>query len=408
MNQLNTNLMSMDFSFINNFKYNNFNFQHVLIILISFSFIYKIQLATIPLMLILVLNFRSIDSYDNKFLSLLNYVFVCIYFLYFLTYLTKLNESINVIIKPIFYLLFPLLFRFKKFSQIEIIYFYFSFFIFQILHLLYVDFIFLKAFLVDNQHDFNYLNSLVESNFLVERPYLSLNALLTIVALKLLFDKNKITKAIFYLSVIFIVISLFLIAARLAMFISLALVFFILINTKIKFKTIIIYTTILLICILPFRKYAYERLVLKDGEPRIIIWDCAYKLINDPRFNFLLGDFSENETNKKLIDCYNSKKISESKYWWIGKNNYRYNTHNQYLGFLCSYGFLGLFLFLMIYFIQLASYFKKKNIYSLLIVIVFVSQSFFENILNRQLGIYLFLWFNYFVILHNEKNWLNE
>ncbi|MFC4475903.1 O-antigen ligase family protein [Flavobacterium chungangensis] len=154
-------------------------------------------------------------------------------------------------------------------------------------------------------------------------------------------------------------------------------------------------------------EYTLQRLVLEKGEPRTVIWKCAKNIIDEQDFNYLTGTFSSEEVDKKLIDCYNSKEVLSGPYWWIGKNNYNYNTHNQYIWFFVSYGFIGLTLFLGIFAIQFWNFIKNKNVYSFFFILIFSFQSLFENILSRQLGIYLFLWFCCIFVIEPE-NTIND
>ncbi|WP_143055952.1 MULTISPECIES: hypothetical protein [unclassified Flavobacterium] len=146
-----------------------------------------------------------------------------------------------------------------------------------------------------------------------------------------------------------------------------------------------------------------QRLTVEKGEPRIVIWKCAKGIVDEKTFNYFVGTFSSEKVDAKLIDCYNSKEVLSGPYWWIGKKNFKYNTHNQYIWYFVTYGFLGLTLFLGIFGIQFWNFIKNKNGYSFFFIFIFSSQSLFENLLSRQLGIYLFLWFCYLFVIRTEN-----
>ncbi|KAB1157055.1 hypothetical protein [Flavobacterium luteum] len=271
------------------------------------------------------------------------------------------------------------------------------------IHIVFEDFIMIKGIYIDNLKSYESLISLVENKFIIERPYFALNCLLAIICSKYLYDEKKINfLGILTISLI-IILSLLLIAARLAMGVSVIIFLIILIQEKkVRIKHYILLLVIIIISILTFGKHALERITFKDGEPRIAIWNCVASIIKSNEFNYFVGEFSSQRVNNKLIVCYNSKPVSEGPYWWIGKKRFNYNTHNQFLWFFTSYGIIGLSLFLSIFILQIFNYFKRANFYSLLFVLVFFSQSVFENILCRQLGIYLFVWFSYILLSKKE------
>lgn len=374
--------------------------EELLLLVIGFSFVFKISLSTLPLLLLLLLNisYKKEETIAVK-QKLLTFTFFSLYLLFLATFLVSKEQSGTLLIKTLGFLFIPLLFYFKKFSEKEILIFLSSFIFFQLIHIIYVDYVMIKAIFIDNIKDYDGLTILVKEKFIIERPYFSLNSLLLMIFLKFIFDHGKINFTLMAFIYLFSTISLFLIGARLAMGVSVLLFFLIFLKSKgFTTKHFLILLASFFILFIPIRNYTMERIFLKRGEPRIVIWDCAYKIIKDDNFNFFLGEFSEDKSRQKLIDCYNSKEVKNGPYWWIGEHNYNYNTHNQFLGFFISYGILGLFMFLFIFVIQFYDFVKKDNFISLLIVAVFFFQCFFENILSRNLGIYLFLWVNFLFI----------
>ncbi|MFH6997903.1 hypothetical protein ACHRVZ_08215 [Flavobacterium sp. FlaQc-57] len=188
--------------------------------------------------------------------------------------------------------------------------------------------------------------------------------------------------------------------------VSVLLCFFVFLRER-KLIYFLGFLSILFVIVLT-NKYTIQRLAIEKGEPRIVIWKCAKAIVDEKEFNYFTGTFSSEKVDKKLIDCYNSKEVLSGPYWWIGKNNYEYNTHNQYLWFFVSYGLIGLTLFLGIFGVQFWNFIKNKKGYSFFFILIFSFQSLFENLLSRQLGIYLFLWFCYFFIIRNENSIQNE
>ena len=67
----------------------------------------------------------------------------------------------------------------------------------------------------------------------------------------------------------------------------------------------------------------------------------------------------------------------------------KYNTHNQFLSELIRGGVLGLFLFIFPIIIAIKENIKKKNIINISILVSIVLFLLVENLLERQIGVYL-------------------
>lgn len=387
--------------------FKKFKIEVVCLFFIAFAFVFKISLATPFILLLLLLNVSKIKKQNNNLtVKLLSLLFWLMYVLYLFSFFLNYDSSSKLIIRSLGFIFIPALFLVKKFSFKEIKYFVFSFLFLQLLHILYVDFIVLQYQIFSTAKSFENFNALVENKFIIERPYFSLNCLLSIFCIKFLIDHTVIKKGILYSFIALIIFTLFIIAARLAMGVSVLLCFFVFLRER-KLIYFLGFLSILFVIVLT-NKYTIQRLAIEKGEPRIVIWKCAKAIVDEKEFNYFTGTFSSEKVDKKLIDCYNSKEVLSGPYWWIGKNNYEYNTHNQYLWFFVSYGLIGLTLFLGIFGVQFWNFIKNKNGYSFFFILIFSFQSLFENLLSRQLGIYLFLWFCYFFIIRNENSIQNE
>ena len=366
-----------------------------LLILISFSFVFKITLATLPIIAILVINLYPKSKPNPPSLNKYFLIVFCVIFLLFAgSCLINSDQSTKVVIKSLGLIFIPLMFCVKTFTRPQGRYFIFSFLIFQFFHIVYVDSLILKSIFWDHIHTFEGFNAVVERHFIIDRPYFGLNCLIAISGLKYLLSFDEIKrKTWIFLYLIFIIISLFIVAARLAMFISVLLGILILIENK-KIMPVLFLTCALAALVLG-SKYTRDRIAIEKGEPRIVIWNCAANIIKAPGFNHLIGLFSNVKIDAELTDCYSSNEVLSGPYWWAITR--RYNTHNQFLWFYISYGIVGLTFFLMVFAGHAYNYFKAKNIFSLFFIIIFLFQCFFENVLGRQLGIYLvlFLFFGY-------------
>lgn len=382
--------------------FRKFKIELLCLFLTAFAFVFKISLATPFIVLLLLLSIPKIKNViHNETTKALTLLFGFIYLLYLLSFFFHFDSYPRLIVRSLGFIFIPALFLLKRFNINEIKYFIFFFLSLQFIHIIYIDFIVLQYQFFSVSKSFESFNSLVENKFLIERPYFSLNCLLSIFCIKFFLDKTTFKRNFLYLYIGLIIFTLFIIAARLAMGVSILLCFFIFLKER---KTIYflgflgIVTTIILV-----NKYTLQRLAIEKGEPRIVIWKCAKGIVDEKDFNFLTGTFSSEQVDKKLIDCYNSKENLSGPYWWIGKNNYKYNTHNQYIWYFVSYGFIGLILYLGIFCVHFWNFFKNKNEYSFFFFLIFASQSLFENILSRQLGIYLFIWFCYLFVIQTEN-----
>ena len=374
--------------------------------LLAFAFIFKIKWAT-PLILFLlgISFFDKSKKTDSDAIKKLCFVFGSMFFLYILSYIFKLDSSPRLIIRSLGFVFIPLLFLLNKFSFCQIKNFAYSFLGLQLIHIIYIDFIVVQYYLFSTTRSFELFNSLIENRFILERPYFALNCLLSIICIKFLLVNSNIKRGYLFCFLAIIVFTLFIIAARLAMGISVLLSFLFFLKEK-KIIYFIILSSILAITIISSR-YIIQRIALEKGEPRIVIWQCAKSIVDEKDFNYCIGTFSSEVVDNKLISCYNSKEVSNGPYWWIGKNNYKYNTHNQFLWFFTSYGLIGIMLFLFVFVIHIRNFYKFRNEYSLFFVLIFIFQCLFENVLSRQLGIYVFLWFC-FIFINSSKNTLKS
>ncbi|CAC9973562.1 hypothetical protein FLAPXU55_01247 [Flavobacterium panici] len=382
--------------------FKKFKIELACLFFIAFSFVFKISLATPAILLLLLLNVSKVKNQNNNLtVKLLSLLFGSIYVLYILSFLFNYDSSTKLIVRSLGFIFIPGMFLVKKFSFEEIKFFIFSFLLLQLIHLLYVDFIVLQYQFFSDSKSFENFTALVENKFILERPYFSLNCLLSIFCIKFLLDNTTIKKVILYLFIGLIIFTLFIIAARLAMGVSVLLCFFIFLKQR---KTVYFVGLVGVLFVMVFtNQYIIQRLTVEKGEPRIVIWKCAKGIVDEKTFNYFTGTFSSEQVDAKLIDCYNSKEVLSGPYWWIGKKNFKYNTHNQYIWYFVTYGFLGLTLFLGIFGVQFWNFIKNKNGYSFFFIFIFSSQSLFENLLSRQLGIYLFLWFCYLFVIRTEN-----
>jgi O-antigen ligase len=115
---------------------------------------------------------------------------------------------------------------------------------------------------------------------------------------------------------------------------------------------------------------------------RTVVWHCAIEVAMETGITFEGLGFTG--TKDKLITCYSTVIEDPQKSdLFISE---RYNTHNQFIDFYLSSGFiaLGLFLGLLIsLFIRI-----RRNYFATALLLVFISYCCMENVFHRQLGAY--------------------
>ena len=109
---------------------------------------------------------------------------------------------------------------------------------------------------------------------------------------------------------------------------------------------------------------------------RIAIWNCGKELWKN---NLLLGVGIGDKKDELL------KKFKENNFIYAFKTEK--NTHNQFLDIAISYGIIGIFLFLFLYFIYPLYYvFKTKTYFSISVFICLAFCFITENMLDRLQG----------------------
>ncbi|MDN3723111.1 O-antigen ligase family protein [Aequorivita sp. SDUM287046] len=117
-------------------------------------------------------------------------------------------------------------------------------------------------------------------------------------------------------------------------------------------------------------------------ELRAVVWSCAQKIISTEGFSMTGMGFGT--TKDKLVSCYQTN-ISNP----LKKERFvqeRYNTHNQFLDFYLSAGFIALLLFLA--FIVFTFITNRKRFFPTAILATLLMYCLVENLFHRQIGAY--------------------
>ncbi len=131
-------------------------------------------------------------------------------------------------------------------------------------------------------------------------------------------------------------------------------------------------------------------------ELRAVAWKCATYIIDNEGFNFTGIGFDK--TKDKLVSCYESNISNPKKKEKFVRE--RYNTHNQFLDFYISAGFIALLLFLL--FILVSFFTLKKQFLPTAMLAILIMYCLVENVFQRQIGAY-YIGFILIVLITSAK-----
>jgi len=227
-----------------------------------------------------------------------------------------------------------------------------------------------------------------------ERPYIGF-----MLALSVYFSLHIIRKAKKRWLYIWVLIATSFIFIRLATVLSILIVIH---HLYILFKTKKVYLlmgffaiTILIIAAFTFNENFKNRMRIENDvqstyakfkayEPRFVIWECATEL--SQQINPLLGFGNYKTMKSELVNCYVSKIPSHQSSKIAFYEEKAFNTHDQFFSFLLLGGWLPFFCLILFFVVS----FAKSNTYLYSFTLLFFLSFFiFENVLYRQLGVYL-------------------
>lgn len=275
----------------------------------------------------------------------------------------------------------------------------------------------LKIFLYSYDHeDFILSNGSIVSELLVlERPYFGLVVTLAnFIFLKRAHQKTSAAYDYYLLYFLFTAFNLY-ISARLGFVLSVALlvIFFIknITNRKRNKILLILVLGLLFSILLGLSNNLIERMrftndfsssvkIMKDYEPRYVIWPCAVSIISSQDYSLVTGLKNYQYLENKLIDCYKKTIVNpDKKQFFLTK---KFNTHNQFLDFLLVAGFIPFILLLAVF---VTVFISKSNFEMKIVFLLFLAFFLVENVLYRQLGCYLF---GIFAVLYTSSKEINE
>jgi O-antigen ligase len=218
-------------------------------------------------------------------------------------------------------------------------------------------------------------------------------------------------KILLLLSCFLLLFSIVTFSARMSL-LTVVLIFIYLIYSRIKSKVarlllsiIILSASVILILNAPIKKRFIEVMNTKLELPseklnnkshlvnfRYGIYYCGYNIMKE---SFLFGIGKEN-ISKQMNNCY--KSFTYSNFDDFEKKDY--NTHNQYLDTIISFGVFGfIILFVSLFF---GFYQNINELYKVFLFIIFMAL-LTENLFERQIGVMLYAFFNSFFYLYKTQ-----
>lgn len=367
----------------------------------------------ICLFLILVALFdkqKILETIKNKFFILFSIflLFITLFTLFNFTFIVDFSETRKIAQT----LLLIVLFSFTNDKRFLIYGFIFGVFISSLISGINIINYYLNSF------EFLMSKSSVEDLFVTQRLYLGFFIVISVILLLHIYQIsiNKIQKYSSMLLILYFAFLLFLISSRSALIIAFVIFLITIIYNLKPLHSFLLVTAVGLIfsTIIITNKNLSNRFLysedsvrpsfidkIKTHEPRYDIWKFSTQIFKEEKpYLFGIGTF---KTQELLVSKYQLMPIEKRKNWFIERN---FNTHNQYVDIVLSYGIIGLLIFMM--FMKELIAFFYKNIYSLNLVLSLILFLFVENLFHRQLGSFIFaltLVFALFIInLKNEKN----
>ena len=257
----------------------------------------------------------------------------------------------------------------------------------------------------------------IGDSFITQRLYLGYFLVVSLIlSLERFYSISvKKQKRVYLLLISFLLFSLFLISSRSAILIALiVLISSLIYSSKSKYKLILaLIVTFMFSLIITNSKSLSERFLYSDDsirasfidkikihEPRYDIWKFSFQIFKMHPSLFGIGSF---KTQEFLIEKYKAMPIKKRRDWFLERN---FNTHNQYIDLILSYGLIGFLIFVLF----LKEIFSKvyKNTHSFNLIISLALFLFIENIFHRQLGAFIFalivVWSIDLTNRKNEKN----
>lgn len=224
------------------------------------------------------------------------------------------------------------------------------------------------------------------------------------------FKKRWVVTVLNIVSISILLFSIVIFSSRIALmsfFICLVYLFFKLLKPKYSISLALLIITIVSVLIVSvpssyrrFTEIKSTQLVAPHAGQtsdqanfRYGIYLCDYKILKE---NWMFGIGLQN-VQKELNECYKSYTYRN----FDDYNTLTYNSHNQYVDFFIKYGIFGIFALIIYLFWGI----RNKDILYKLFLLIFSISLLTENVLDRQVGIIFYSYFNsLFFILKEDRN----
>ncbi|THF47643.1 hypothetical protein E6C50_16325 [Flavobacterium supellecticarium] len=241
------------------------------------------------------------------------------------------------------------------------------------------------------------------TNFVLlqERPYMGVFCVIGIIlAFEQLHKKNK-GKYFYLFSILFSLAFILFITVRMAMITVLVLfiiyLFGYLKSNTIRKRLILAGFILFLGTVFMLNKNISKRFFInstlektieniKQSEPRVIIFGCSGKIVQQDDFSFLFGFDSYTKISERLVACYDDSIEDYSRKSWFLES--KFNSHCQFIDFYLIGGIIGLLLFVT--FIIKTFLYSYKDFFAMAVFAAFVMFLIVENVFYRQFGCYIF------------------
>ncbi|WP_025124100.1 O-antigen ligase family protein [Myroides odoratimimus] len=243
----------------------------------------------------------------------------------------------------------------------------------------------------------------IDPMLIVARPYLGFMLNIGIILSLYMFSKIKGRVRYLYLgSALLFVCYMMFIAIRIQL-VSLAcigVIYFIFYNKiKVLYKLglliLLLFFSIGIISVSPTLRNRFEvdTLIgtnvidkLAEKEPRIVVWRCASSIVKEEGFSPIVGIGNIGIIDNKLAQCYDdSTHDNKMRQYFLDA---LFNTHNQFIEYYLLSGAIGVLLLFSLFF--RTAVIVRKNFFSIGLLVCLFNFCFVENLLDRQLGAYLF------------------
>lgn len=351
------------------------------------------NLLLIPLGIVVIINFRDFKWVSSYPLLLLYaaLLFIVILGIFNHSFLNDLNLYSRYFLIPVLFLFFTQV-KNKKYSEYALLLGVFT--------TMLISGVQVAVYTWENPGFLLDVGGIVNELLLLDRPYFGFLLTLGVFVCLKNAEKSKRKYDYYLLSILFAAFSIY-ISARLSIGLICLLFFVFLFKNREVHRKIKIWIGLGLALLFAISLGLSDNLVsrmhlkkewgqtvrlIKDKEPRVIIWPCGVKIIQH-EMNLMTGLMSSKTVEGKLTQCYKEGLINrpEKQTYYL---NAKFNSHNQFLGFFLLGGIFPFLLLIAMFVFAFAS--KKNSFEFKLLFLLFLAFFLVENVLYRQLGCYLF------------------